>query len=45
VCSSDLFDPTFWDKPLWRVYTIASFVVSSVGFVWIAVALAMHALA
>jgi hypothetical protein len=38
------FDTNFWDKPLWRVYTALSFVVSSVGFVWIAYALAMHAI-
>ncbi|PWB93611.1 hypothetical protein [Methylosinus sporium] len=38
------FDPSFWSKPLWKVYTALSFLVSSVGFVWIAYALAAHAL-
>lgn len=38
------FDPNFWSKPLWRLYTALSFVVSSVGFIWIAYSLAMHAL-
>jgi hypothetical protein len=37
------FDPNFWDKKFWRIYTALSFVVSSVGFMWIAYALAMRA--
>jgi hypothetical protein len=37
------FDPNFWEKKVWRVYTAISFTVSSVGFLWIAYALAAHA--
>ena len=37
------FDPNFWDKKFWRVYTAVSFTVSSVGFMWIAWTLAAHA--
>jgi hypothetical protein len=38
------FDPKFWEKWPWRVYTVTSFIVSSVGFMWIAAVLALHAL-
>jgi hypothetical protein len=38
------FDPTFWEKKIWRVYTVVSFVVSSVGFLWIAGAFLAHAM-
>lgn len=38
------FDPNFWSKPFWRVYTALSFVVSSIGFMWIAYTLVMFAL-
>lgn len=29
------FDPEFWSKPRWRVYSALSFVVTTIGFVWI----------
>ncbi len=38
------FDPNFWNKKIWRVYTALSFTVSSVGFLWIAYAFAAHAI-
>ncbi len=37
------FDPNFWEKKIWRVYTVLSFVVSSIGFLWIAWAFLAHA--
>ena len=37
------FETNFWDKKFWRVYTAVSFTVSSAGFMWIAWALAAHA--
>jgi hypothetical protein len=39
------FDPNFWEKKVWRAYTALSFFVTSVGFLWIAYALARHAIA
>ncbi|CAN2535583.1 hypothetical+protein [Methylocapsa aurea] len=39
------FDPNFWDKAIWKYYTAATFVVTSVGFLWIAYAFVVHALA
>ena len=39
------FDPSFWVKPIWRIYTVISFTVSTIGFIWIAYALLMHAIA
>jgi hypothetical protein len=29
------FNPNFWDKPVSRIYTAASFVVSTIGFLWV----------
>lgn len=29
------FDPNFWNKKIWKVYTALSFIVTSVGFMWI----------
>jgi hypothetical protein len=29
------FDPNFWDKPASRIYTAASFVISTIGFLWV----------
>lgn len=36
------FDPNFWEKSHWKIYTALSFFVSSVGFMWIAATLVMH---
>lgn len=38
------FDPNFWEKTKWKVYTALSFFVSSVGFLWIAFTLLLHGL-
>lgn len=29
------FDPEFWDKKIWKVFSALSFVVTTIGFVWI----------
>lgn len=29
------FDPNFWEKPFWRAYTALSFMVATVGFLWV----------
>jgi hypothetical protein len=39
------FDPDFWSKKKWKVFSALSFVISTVGFMWIAYTLLMHALA
>ena len=38
------FDPNFWEKPLWRVYSLVSFIVTTIGFVWIGISLLKFAL-
>jgi hypothetical protein len=39
------FDPNFWNKKIWKIYTALSFTVSSVGFMWISYTLLKYALA
>ncbi len=29
------FDPAFWEKTIWKVYTAASFAATTVGFGWV----------
>ena len=38
------FDPEFWSKTLWKVYTVISFVITTIGFTWIGVTLLKQAL-
>ncbi len=38
------FDPDFWNKTHWRVYSALSFVVTTIGFVWIGCVLLGRAL-
>ena len=38
------FNPDFWNKTIWRFYTAISFVVTTIGFTWIGIALLKHAL-
>jgi hypothetical protein len=38
------FNPDFWNKTLWKVYTAISFVITTIGFAWIGVSLLKHAL-
>ncbi len=37
------FDPDFWDKYHWRVYTAVSFGITTLGFLWIAITLLSYA--
>lgn len=39
------FDPEFWSKKQWRVYSAISFVITTIGFVGIGYTLLQHALA
>jgi len=39
------FDTNFWGKTKWKVFTAFSFVLTSVGFMWIAYTLVKYALA
>ncbi len=38
------FDPDFWDKKLWKVFTAISFVITTIGFFGVGAALLQHAL-
>ena len=38
------FDPDFWNKKIWKVYTAISFIITTIGFVGVGVALVQHAL-
>jgi len=37
------FDPAFWEKTSWRVYSALSFVITTIGFVWISISLLDYA--
>lgn len=30
------FDPNFWEKSIWQIYTAISFILTTIGFGWIA---------
>jgi hypothetical protein len=38
------FDPDFWQKQHWRFYSAVSFIVTTVGFIWLSIVLLQHAL-
>jgi len=38
------FDTDFWNKTKWKVYSAISFVITTIGFVWVGIALLRHAL-
>ena len=38
------FDPTFWEKTIWKVYSALSFAATTVGFVWVGIGLLDYAL-
>lgn len=38
------FDPNFWNKTHWKVYTTISFVITTIGFTWIGITLLKYAL-
>ncbi len=29
------FDPEFWEKKVWKVYTALSFAIATIGFLWV----------
>ena len=35
-------DEKFWDKMIWKVYSAISFVITTVGFVWLAYTFVQH---
>ncbi len=38
------FDPDFWDKQIWKVLTALSFIITTIGFVGVGIALIQYAL-
>lgn len=38
------FDPNFWDKKRWRIFSASSFTVTTIGFMWITWVLVRHAI-
>jgi len=38
------FNPDFWNKAIWKIYTAISFVITTIGFTWIGISLLEHAL-
>jgi hypothetical protein len=38
------FDMNFWDKKIWKVFSTISFIITTVGFVWIGATLLQFAL-
>lgn len=36
------FDPDFWSKTKWKVFSAISFVLTTIGFVWITYTLVKH---
>jgi hypothetical protein len=39
------FDPNFWEKKRWKIFSALSFVLTTIGFLWIAYTLLQHVLA
>ena len=37
------FDPDFWDKTHWKVFTAISFVITTIGFGWVGITFLKHA--
>lgn len=38
------FDPEFWSKLHWKVFSAISFIITTVGFIWISAVLVQHSL-
>jgi hypothetical protein len=38
------FDPDFWNKTHWRIFSAISFAITTIGFIWLSVVLVKHAL-
>lgn len=37
------FDPNFWEKTIWKVYTALSFAATTIGFIWVSIGLLDYA--
>lgn len=37
------FDPDFWNKAHWKIFSLASFLITTLGFGWISLTLLKHA--
>jgi hypothetical protein len=31
------FEPKFWEKTIWRVYSAVSFIITTIGFMWVGI--------
>lgn len=38
------FDTDFWNKTIWKIFSALSFIITTIGFVWIAYSLLMFAI-
>ena len=38
------FDPDFWEKTIWKVYSAISFIITTIGFAWVGITLLTYAL-
>ena len=38
------FDPEFWNKTHWKVYSAISFIITTIGFTWVGITFVAHAL-
>ena len=38
------FDPSFWTKSIWKIYTAISFIVTTIGFGWLSLSILKFAL-
>ncbi|MGR9117547.1 MAG: hypothetical protein ACU85E_17515 [Gammaproteobacteria bacterium] len=38
------FDPDFWNKTKWKVFTAISFIITTIGFAWVGGTFLSHAL-
>ncbi len=38
------FDPDFWNKQLWKIFSAISFGITTIGFVWVGITFLKHAL-
>jgi hypothetical protein len=38
------FDPDFWNKTKWKVYSAVSFIITTIGFTWVGITFLKHVL-
>ncbi len=38
------FDPEFWNKAKWKVFSMVSFIITTLGFGWVGITYLQHAL-